>query len=366
MKRNRLRAGALAVVCLLLCSGCSKQKNTESIVQTTEDCVQNETTTLFTPTERETSDAVSTEENKSTTQKASPAQTGNPQAETETEKSTAQADDSASLAQTVGSMLSYLTQTVKPDYYQKVKTDKPLEKKYTDKGSYAVSYTEYTAEDQSVGKYEIWYPTELLTANRTYPLVVMANGTGVKASSYKAIFEHLASWGFVVIGNEDENSWSGASSAKSLDFMLQNNRDKGSLFYQKIDTKNIGVAGHSQGGVGAINAVTAQTNGSYYKAMYTASTTHLVLAQALSWQYDVSKIKIPYFMTAGTLQADAGNGKDAGIAPLWSLQENYQAIAGNVPKVLARRVNTDHGDMLPYADGYMTAWLSCWLKGDAE
>lgn len=24
-------------------------------------------------------------------------------------------------------------------------------------------------------------------------------------------------------------------------------------------------------------------------------------------------------------------------------------------KIIARRVDTDHGDMLPYADGYMTA-----------
>ncbi|MGN0562660.1 MAG: hypothetical protein ACI4K6_07615 [Candidatus Fimenecus sp.] len=300
MKRNRLCAGALAVAFLLLCSGCTKQKNTDLSEETTAQQVQSESTASTAQAETEPSAVVSSKEKNNTTQKSS-AQTETTQAATETEESTAQADNAGNFAQTVGAMLSYLSQSVKPDYYQKVKTDKPLEKKYTDKGSYAVSYVEYTAEDKSIGKYEIWYPTELPTANRTYPLVVMANGTGVKASSYKAIFEHLASWGFVVIGNEDENSWSGASSAKSLDFLLQNNRDKSSLFYQKIDTKNIGVAGHSQGGVGAINAVTAQANGSQYKAMYTASATHQVLAQALSWPYDVSKIKIPYFMTAGTL-----------------------------------------------------------------
>ena len=33
-------------------------------------------------------------------------------------------------------------------------------------------------------------------------------------------------------------------------------------------------------------------------------------------------------------------------------------------KVIARRVNADHGDMLRSADGYMTAWFMYWLKGD--
>ena len=33
-------------------------------------------------------------------------------------------------------------------------------------------------------------------------------------------------------------------------------------------------------------------------------------------------------------------------------------------KVLARRTDTGHGDMLPYADGYMTAWFMYHLQGD--
>ena len=33
---------------------------------------------------------------------------------------------------------------------------------------------------------------------------------------------------------------------------------------------------------------------------------------------------------------------------------------------MARRVNTDHGDMLPYVDGYMTAWFMYQLKGDSD
>jgi len=223
---------------------------------------------------------------------------------------------------------------VKKDYFENVQTNKPLEEVYTARGNYEVAFIEYDAENNAYKKYEIWYPAELETEHQKYPLVVMANGTGVPASRYAAVFEHLASWGFIVVGNEDSSSWSGESSAKSLDYMLSLNSSEESIFYQKIDVDSIGIAGHSQGGVGAVNAVTNQPNGNCYKAIYTASMTHHALAEALKWPYDVSRIAIPYFMIAGTLQADAGDGvegsSNVGIAPLWSLQENYDAISSDV------------------------------------
>ncbi|WP_079908706.1 hypothetical protein [Paenibacillus sp. 32352] len=255
---------------------------------------------------------------------------------------------------------------VKDTFFEKVVTDRVLEQKYTLKGNYAVSTWEQDAEDKKIGRYKVWYPTTLDNDGYKYPLVVMANGTGVPASKYAAIFDHLASWGFIVIGNEDESSWDGSSSAKSLELILKLNNTDSSIFYRKVDLDNIGIAGHSQGGVGAINAVSAQGNGNSYKTIYTASTTHHALAEGLKWPYDVSKIKIPYFMTAGTLKMDAGDGKNPGIAPLFSLQENYQVISKDVTKIYARRVKTDHGNMLPLADGYMTAWFRYYLQGDKE
>ncbi|WP_294188357.1 hypothetical protein [uncultured Clostridium sp.] len=78
----------------------------------------------------------------------------------------------------------------------------------------------------------------------------MVNGTGVPASKYKAIFEHLASWGFIVVGNEDGESWNGNSTSQTLDYILSLNDDVNSIFNKKINVDAIGVAGHSQGGVG--------------------------------------------------------------------------------------------------------------------
>ncbi|WNS45165.1 alpha/beta hydrolase [Paenibacillus sp. MMS20-IR301] len=261
-------------------------------------------------------------------------------------------------------------------YYRFVKTDKPIEAQYTALGPHKVSYAEFDADHDSYKKYEIWYPSEMKDRSSAYPLVVMANGTGITASKYKSVFKHLASWGFVVVGNEDENSRTGASSSASLEFLLKLNEDAKSDFYGKIDVDNIGIGGHSQGGVGTINAVTNQKNGNLYKSMFTASATSSYWGQknvfGTDWSYDITKVNIPYFMVAGTGNFDAGTAEDIrategqGIAPLWSMNKNYSIIPDTVTKVMARRVNTDHSDMLNHADGYMTAWFMYWLKDDLQ
>lgn len=256
---------------------------------------------------------------------------------------------------------------VKDGYYNDVQTSVPLEQKYTLKGNYEISYYEQDANNKQWKKYEIWYPTEMETSEGTYPLVVMVNGTGVSASKYKPIFEHLASWGFIVIGNEDESAGNGASAAASLDYILWLNSDSNSMFYGKVDVDNIGIGGHSQGGLGTINAVTAQDNGNHYKVMYAASAPTLQISvDLLKAPFDVSGVNIPCFMVAGTKKVDAGDGKNSGICPLVELQEKYNNISDSVSKIIARRKDTDHGDMLPYADGYMTAWFMYYLQGNQE
>lgn len=250
---------------------------------------------------------------------------------------------------------------VKSKYYNEVKPDKEIESIYTGIGIYEVKSVVYDSSEESYEKYRVWYPEELESSNYTYPIVVMANGTGVPYRKYEAVFEHLASWGFIVIGNDDMESWSGTSSSKSLELLIDLNAQKDSIFYQKIDEEHIGVAGHSQGGVAAINAVTNFENSELFTSIYTASCTQLPLAEALKWSYDVSKVRIPYFMVAGTGSADADT-----ITPLSSLEENMAQLDKDILAVSARRIGKDHGQMLTYADGYMTAWFRYTLMGDEK
>lgn len=260
-------------------------------------------------------------------------------------------------------------------YYKYLETEKDLEKKYSQLGKYEVSFKSFNADSVVFKEYEIWYPTELEKSSNKYPVVVIANGTGITASKYKSFFKHLASWGFVVIGNEDENSRSGESSSKSLDYILKLNEDKNSIFYNKIDTGNIGIGGHSQGGVGTINAVNNWDNRKLYKAMYTASATAPFWGQegqfGTEWAYDITKITIPYFFIAGTGHFDSGEATSIketsgqGICPLYAMKDIYSKLTTEY-KVMGRLVNIDHGETYKKADGYMTAWFMYWLKGDKQ
>ena len=264
--------------------------------------------------------------------------------------------------------------SVTADYYTQTQTGGEIEKIYTAMGEYDVDYAEYPAQDLLIKQYKIWYPSALAgEEGREWPIVVMANGTGVPASRYAPVFRHLASWGFVVIGNEMQNSWSGGASAGALDLLAELNEDPSSLFYHKLDLDNVGSAGHSQGAIGAINAVTAQPNGDSYKALYLASTPSSLYASTLEWAYDPALIDVPCFMTAGTGLLDAGEAgspevaeeaQEVSISPLWSQEENYGLIPDSVPKLRARRTGADHAEMLPWPDGYMTAWFMYWLQGD--
>ena len=264
--------------------------------------------------------------------------------------------------------------SVTADYYTQTQTGGEIEETYTAMGEYDVDYAEYPAQDLLIKQYKIWYPSALAgEEGREWPIVVMANGTGVPASRYTPVFRHLASWGFVVIGNEMQNSWSGGASAGALDLLAELNEDPSSLFYHKLDLDNVGSAGHSQGAIGAINAVTAQPNGDSYKALYLASTPSSLYASTLEWAYDPALIDVPCFMTAGTGLLDAGEAgspevaeeaQEVSISPLWSQEENYGLIPDSVPKLRARRTGADHAEMLPWPDGYMTAWFMYWLQGD--
>ena len=244
------------------------------------------------------------------------------------------------------------------NYETAVETGGEIEANYMAHGSHEVKYTEQKVME-NYKKYEVYYPADLEIENKTYPLIVVNNGTGVKGSKAKTMFEHFASWGFIVIGNEEEYSWNGFSAEMSLKYLLRENENKNSIFYQKIDTENIGVLGHSQGGVGAFNTVTDTKHQDVYKTMVAESPAHPDLAASLEWDYDVSLVNIPFLMVAGTEKSDA---------ELVCTPEGMNKIfdfAVNAPfKVMARRTGAEHGEMLYSADGYVTAWFMWQLQND--
>ena len=134
--------------------------------------------------------------------------------------------------------------------------------------------------------------------------------------------------------------------------------DVENIFYQKIDMENVGVAGHSQGGVGVINAITAQQSKDIFKAAVAISPTNKELSCGLQWDYDATKINIPIMLLSG-----AGGGDDW-VVTGEQLEDIFADIDSN--KIMLRRKDTPHGEMLYSANGYITAWFMWQLRHDED
>ena len=79
---------------------------------------------------------------------------------------------------------------------------------------------------------------------------------GVDPNLYRALLNHLASHGFVVIASNSTNVAQGtpAPMVAGVTWVLEQNADPASPMYQRIDTTHIGGTGHSQGGFATTTA----------------------------------------------------------------------------------------------------------------
>lgn len=255
-------------------------------------------------------------------------------------------------------LMFVLTSCAVPNDFEKtVKTQGKIESTYIKRGAYATTVMESASSEAEYGKFEVCYPDT--KESKRYPVIVVVNGSGVKASSYMPILHHYASWGFIVVGNEQEHAWKGDGTNAALDFVLKENTRKGSPLYGKVDISNIGLVGHSQGGVGVFNAVTTQPLASKYKACVALSPTSERVAKNLKWSYDPSKVRIPTLMFTGT-----GDFEVKSVIPHADLKAIYDKIQST--KVMARRTGAQHEHMLYSACGYVTAWFMWQLQGDTN
>lgn len=115
-------------------------------------------------------------------------------------------------------------------YNEEIETGGEIEKKYLQNGTYETSKETVKAED-SIKRYTIYYPSELETTDKQYPMILVVNGTGFKATKYEPEFEQLTSWGFIVIGTQDKGTGKGETTITTLNYMLGENENRDSLFH---------------------------------------------------------------------------------------------------------------------------------------
>ena len=246
---------------------------------------------------------------------------------------------------------------VPDDFTTSVATGGEIERAYLAYGPRAVEYLEVEAPEPAKS-FNVFFPSAIRESKERFPVVLIVNGTALTPAKYDAVFRHMASWGFVAIGNGDSNAGTGESTDASLCFLLREFARKGSVFYDRIDLDNIGATGHSQGGAGVVNVLANSELGGMIKTAAIISTTNVHFAEKMGFPYDLSVVPVPLLMLAGA----HGRFETKLVAPINELTAGYERVSA--PKVMARKLGCGHVEMIYSAEVYATAWFRAYLCGD--
>lgn len=245
-------------------------------------------------------------------------------------------------------------------YNDNIETGGKIEKKYLQNGTFETSKETVKTEDP-IKKYTIYYPSELEVTDKEFPMVLVVNGTGGKATKYEPELEQLASWGFIVIGTQDKGTGKGETTIRTLNYMLEENENKDGIFFKKIDVENIGITGFSQGGAATFRAITMFKESHYFKtAVPLSPVSEKTAEQMTDYPYDSAKVSCPILILAGT----KGDFETETVIPIDEMNKMYDKITSS--KVMARRIGMTHDDMMYKAGGYVTAWFMWQLQEDEE
>lgn len=122
-----------------------------------------------------------------------------------------------------------------------------LDQKYSALGGYPATSTKIT-------DFTLYHPQTMGQGGQKHPILTWGNGTGMATSNYDALLMHLASWGFVVVATDSTMTLSGEEMLAGVDYLISENSNSLSAFYNKLDVNAVAAIGHSQGGWGVMNA----------------------------------------------------------------------------------------------------------------
>jgi hypothetical protein len=118
-----------------------------------------------------------------------------------------------------------------------------------DTGPYGSVVIENTGPNNN---YTVYYPEELDSDGFLNPIITWGNGGMTVPSAYPDYLPHFASHGFVVIA-ANTRFVGGEHLSNGIDWMVEQNRTRSSLFYQELDVDNVCAMGYSMGSLAAFN-----------------------------------------------------------------------------------------------------------------
>ncbi|WP_327097686.1 hypothetical protein OIE68_02055 [Nocardia vinacea] len=234
--------------------------------------------------------------------------------------------------------------------------------------------------------YDIWYPADLGASATRYPIITWGDGTDAHPVQYAYLLSHLASWGFVVIAPNLTSTGTGTQMLDAVTYLTEQNRDPASVFYGKVNTESVGAMGHSQGGLGALNAL-ARSGGAIETAV-PIEMPFQALCNTLPVVPDGSCVDTSTLASGSVLIV---SGTADPIAPSYqiapqqqigqqSMQGYYDALPASLPKAKAALKDANHNDIQGQPGctnygctagvggylGYLTAWFMDRLRGDSH
>jgi hypothetical protein len=135
----------------------------------------------------------------------------------------------------------------------------PTASNITGNGSFSVSSSGISSFVSGFGGGTVYYPT----ATGRYPVIAISPGFTARWSSISWMGPRLASWGFVVVGIEtnslyDQPSSRGSQLLAALNWAVNS---ASSTVRSRVDGSRRGVAGHSMGGGGTLEALSSDSTG---------------------------------------------------------------------------------------------------------
>ncbi len=196
--------------------------------------------------------------------------------------------------------------------------------------------------------YIVYYPSDLLSHNATFPIISWANGTACPPSLYDGLLREIAAAGFIVVASDETMAADGTAQIEAIDFVISENSNKASALCNKVNKSKIGVIGHSQGGRSAVNAGAADNR-----------ITCVISLAGSNYVQEAQKLSKPVLFMAGT--------KDKVVDANKWLVTAYNAVSG--PAVYASLNGAIHttccSDPTAYS-AYVIDWFNAWFYDDGN
>jgi pimeloyl-ACP methyl ester carboxylesterase len=231
----------------------------------------------------------------------------------------------------------------------------PIEARYAADQPVAVRHEVTYSGGRAV--YEVFAPEDLGPPGTLHPVITWGNGTFGRPAVYAPFLSHLATWGFVVVASEAEESGSGEEILAATRDLLARQTNPRSRFYGHLDVGHVGAFGHSQGTGGVVRAASASPGLIGTLVLADIPNPLFTFDPANSYDTRVGRLTIPTFFVAGV--------NDVLISDAATNVAFYDAVQG--PAALALRKNADHNTVQHGAPGYrgaLTAWFRYQLAGD--